>query len=121
MSRLLRCAHGAALWCSDCLAFVPARATLVVGFLVGLSCCVPIVPTPGPGGEGCAAGCANLDRLGCAWRTAAGPDDRTGTADDVPCSTWCTAYEREGVDLHTGCFSAAATCEAADACASGAP
>lgn len=108
-------------WCPDCLdyaALSPLHAVaLALGLLVGS--CVHPVPTPGPGGDGCPAACANLDRLGCSWATAAGPDDQPGTADDIPCERWCADYEREGVELHTSCVSAAATCEVADACGGG--
>jgi hypothetical protein len=100
-----RCAHGFALWCSDCLAFVPARAALVVGLLVGLSCCVPVFP-PGPGGEDCEALCANLDRLGCDWRPKG----------EGECMAWCLHFEGLGIDAANDCAASAASCEAVDAC-----
>lgn len=107
-------------WCPSCMSFTPVHAlALALGLLAG-SCVRDVPPTPGPGGDGCEAACANLALLACPWATAVGPDDQPGTADDIACERWCADYEREGVDLHTSCVSSAATCESADACG-GAP
>lgn len=88
----------------------------LIGILFAVACTPAPVFPPGPGGEGCAPMCENLDRLGCEWSASPGPDDEMGTMDDVPCLGWCEDLEARGMPVASECAARASSCEAAADC-----